>query len=89
MSFALVFPGQGSQSRGMLAALAARFASVYRALPRHRRHWVMIYGSWSAQSDEQLNAMNSRNRRCWRRHTLARREQEGCCRGQSVATASV
>lgn len=27
-SFALVFPGQGSQSRGMLAALAQRFASV-------------------------------------------------------------
>jgi [acyl-carrier-protein] S-malonyltransferase len=28
MSFALVFPGQGSQSRGMLAALASRFAIV-------------------------------------------------------------
>lgn len=28
MSFALVFPGQGSQSRGMLAALASRFAAV-------------------------------------------------------------
>jgi [acyl-carrier-protein] S-malonyltransferase len=30
MSFALVFPGQGSQSRGMLAALASRFATVER-----------------------------------------------------------
>lgn len=28
MSFALVFPGQGSQSRGMMAALASRFAAV-------------------------------------------------------------
>ncbi|HEX4049278.1 MAG TPA: ACP S-malonyltransferase [Steroidobacteraceae bacterium] len=28
MSFALVFPGQGSQSLGMLAALASRFAAV-------------------------------------------------------------
>jgi len=28
MSFALVFPGQGSQSRGMLAAFASRFAAV-------------------------------------------------------------
>jgi len=28
MSFALVFPGQGSQSRGMLAAMAARYAAV-------------------------------------------------------------
>ncbi|HTW73641.1 MAG TPA: ACP S-malonyltransferase [Steroidobacteraceae bacterium] len=30
MPIALVFPGQGSQSRGMLAALAARFPSVQR-----------------------------------------------------------
>jgi [acyl-carrier-protein] S-malonyltransferase len=28
MSFALVFPGQGSQSRGMMASLASRFAAV-------------------------------------------------------------
>lgn len=43
-AYAMVFPGQGSQSVGMLADLAANFPVVEATLPKHPLNWATIYG---------------------------------------------
>jgi malonyl CoA-acyl carrier protein transacylase len=49
MSFAFVFPGQGSQSVGMLAGLAAADPLVESTFARPPRYSVMTCGSWWAR----------------------------------------
>ncbi len=52
MSLAFVFPGQGSQSVGMLAALAAAEPVVRRPSPRLPRYWATISGTLCQQGPE-------------------------------------
>jgi [acyl-carrier-protein] S-malonyltransferase len=57
MSIALVFPGQGSQSVGMLAALAARYAQVGECFEQASQ--ALGFGLWQLVSEgpaERLNA---------------------------------
>ncbi len=54
---ALVFPGQGSQSRGMLAALAARYPSVQQCFDQASA--ALDFDLWqlvAAGPEERLNA---------------------------------
>lgn len=45
-SFAIVFPGQGSQTVGMLAELGEQYDVVKIHLLKHLKSWDMIYGRW-------------------------------------------
>lgn len=44
--FAIAFPGQGSQTVGMLAELAEQHAVIMRPSPRRARCWVMTCLPW-------------------------------------------
>jgi [acyl-carrier-protein] S-malonyltransferase len=66
MAIALLFPGQGSQSVGMLAALAARYGQVTETFAEASR--ALGFDLWelvAAGPAERLNATNSRNPPCW------------------------
>ena len=53
MSIAFVFPGQGSQSIGMLADIADQEPLVEDTLDRHPMSWGMIYGVWFKMDQKQ------------------------------------
>lgn len=42
--FAFVFPGQGSQTVGMLSEMAASYPIVEETLLKHQLRWAMICG---------------------------------------------
>ena len=45
MSLAFVFPGQASQSIGMMSSLAQLSRAFRQPLPKRARCWDTIYGS--------------------------------------------
>jgi [acyl-carrier-protein] S-malonyltransferase len=57
MSIALVFPGQGSQSVGMLAALAAQHASVHEGFARASK--ALGFDLWSLVAQGPAERLNS------------------------------
>ena len=67
MSFAFVFPGQGSQSVGMLSALAASSSSSCEVRStRLRRCWATTCGSWCRKAPGSAwTRPSARSRPCW------------------------